>query len=77
MRAIISPMPNGFAHVVVGPGIQQPHLLLFRDPEPTVPAQVGVVPADGLQDLDAIPVRQAGSRITRSGLRWRYCASPR
>ncbi|MOA07157.1 hypothetical protein D3C78_1268400 [compost metagenome] len=53
------PYAERLAHVVVGPGIQQPHLLLLRIPCRQHQHRVGVVFADGLQDLDAVPVRQA------------------
>ncbi|MNH17045.1 hypothetical protein D3C79_766990 [compost metagenome] len=47
------------AHVVVGPRVQQPHLLLLRIPRRQHQHGVLVVLADRLQDLDAIPIGQA------------------
>ncbi len=47
------------AHVVVGPGIQQAYLLLFRISRRQHQYRVLMVLANGLQHLNAVSVRQA------------------
>ncbi len=53
------PDAERLAHVVVGPRIQQPHLLLLGVPRREHQHGIGVVLADGVQDLHAIAIRQA------------------